>query len=126
MSVDTPNPTRPQTTADAAAEIAAFFTSAETRVQQQPHLRHETGSCQFNVSGVGSWLFSIKEGMPTLVRDADATGAAPPGAVFTCSPDDFLRIVHREGHMNAECAVLQGLVEISGDLALAAAVVHAN
>jgi hypothetical protein len=126
MSVDTPNPARPQTTADAAAEIATFFNGVETRAQQRPHLSHESGICQFNISGVGSWLVSIKDGMPTLVRDADATRAAPPGAVFTCSPDVFLRILHREDRMNAVCAALQGLIEISGDPALAVAVLYAN
>jgi hypothetical protein len=116
----------PQATAHAAAEIETFFNSSETRAQQQPRLHHETGTCQFNVSGVGSWLFSLNEGLPTLVRDTDATRAAPPDTAFTCSPDVFLRIVHREGHLNAICAALQGLVEVRGDPALALAVLYAN
>ena len=124
MSINAPNPTMPQTTAGAASEIEAFFNGVETRAQQQPRLSHETGTCQFNISGVGSWLISLKDGVPTLLRDAPH--AAPPGAVFTCSPDVFLRIVHREGHLNAECAVLQGLVEVSGDPALTGALLYAS
>jgi hypothetical protein len=124
MSAETPSPIIPQTTAGIAAEIEAFFNGLDTNAQLHQGLHHETGICQFNISGVGTWLVSVKNGVPTLVRDA--TPATPPGAAFICSPEVFVRILHGEGHLNPVCAVLQGLVEVSGDPALASAVLQGN
>jgi hypothetical protein len=45
--------------------------------------------------------------------------ASPPDVIFTCEPDVLLRILHREGHLNAMAATLQGLVVVSGSPALA-------
>ena len=124
MSTGTPNTAGQQTKDSAASDIEAFFNSVEARAQQGPRLHHETGTCQFNITGVGSWLFSIKDGVPTLIHDA--TNAPKPDVTFTCPPEVFLRIVHREGKLNANTAMLQGLLVVTGDPYLATAVLFGN
>jgi SCP-2 sterol transfer family len=125
VSADSPTPTTPnqtmqQTNVGTAGEIEAFFNTMVTG-GQQPRLRHVTGTCQFNVTGLGSWFVSIKDGVPTVVRDRPQ--ATTPEVVFTTSPEAFTRLLHREGHLNAFAAMLQGLVTVSGDIALASTVV---
>jgi putative sterol carrier protein len=109
-----------QTNAGTAGEIEAFFNTMATG-GQQPRLRHVTGTCQFNITGLGSWFVTIKDGVPTVVRDH--TQAPTPEVVFTTSPEAFSRLLHREGHLNAFSAALQGLVTVTGDLVLASTVV---
>ena len=118
MSADLPNPTTQQTTTGGtASEIADFFNGVEARNQQEPRLHTETGVCQFTITGVGTWLVSVNDGVPTLIHDA--THAPTPDTTFTCSPDVLVRILHREGHLNAMAATLQGLLVVSGNPALA-------
>jgi SCP-2 sterol transfer family len=116
----TPNPTMEQTNAGTAGEIEAFFNTVAAG-GQQPRLRSVTGACQFNITGVGSWLVTLKGGVPTVVRDG--TQATTPDVVFTTSPEVFSRLMHREGHLNVLAAALQGLIVVTGDTALAATVV---
>jgi hypothetical protein len=76
MSADWPIPTTQQMNSGAAAsEIEDFFKGVEPRSRQEPRLHGESGTCQFDISGMGSWLFSIKNGMPTLVRDRAGVAA---------------------------------------------------
>jgi len=43
----------------------------------------------------------------------------PPDATSTCSPETCLRVLRREGGLNAEAAKQQGLITITGDERLA-------
>jgi len=118
MSADSPNTTTQQTTTGAtASEIETFFNSVEARSRREPRLHTESGVCQFTVTGVGTWLISVKDGVPSLIRDA--TDAPKPDTTFTSSPDVLVRILHREGHLNAMAATLQGLLVVRGNPALA-------
>jgi putative sterol carrier protein len=86
----------------------------ERRRQQpfEPQLAGVRGSYRFDVEGVGSFFVSVDDGALVIVeaaRDADC--------VIACDPTVFLRVA--DGSQNLLTAAMQGLVEISGDLALA-------
>ena len=81
-----------------------------------------TGTCQFTLTGLGSWLVTFKEGVHTVVRCAGPCDP-PPDATLTCSPETYLGVVRRHEGMNAETALHQGLIEIGGDWGLALAIV---
>jgi putative sterol carrier protein len=91
---------------------------------RQTYLVSEDGTCRFHITSVGTWLVTIKNGVPTVVRDG--TQAAPVDCVFTCSPDVFLRIRRPEDPLNPATAMLQRLVEVEGDPSFAWAVLSAN
>ena len=80
-----------------------------------------TGTCQFTLTGLGSWLVTFQNGVHTSVRCGENC-EPPPDATFTCSPETYLHVLHRDGGWNAEIARLQGYLTITGDEALARAV----
>jgi putative sterol carrier protein len=70
------------------------------------------GSYRFDLRGVGSFVLSVDAGRLAVsrsARDADC--------IVTCDEQDFLRMAR--GEQNLVTAVLQGLVEVHGDLSLA-------
>jgi SCP-2 sterol transfer family len=81
-----------------------------------------TGTCQFTITGLGTWLITFKEGMHTVVR-CEGACEPPPDVTITCSPETYLHVMNREDEMNAETALHQGLIDIDGDWGLAGAIV---
>lgn len=114
--------TRQRVKPAAAAEIEAIFNRIHASGLPLGTVPL-TGTCQYTITGVGSWRVTLKEGVSTCVR-CDARCAPPPDATITCSPDVFVRVLHRESHLDAEAAMYQGLITITGDRALALAVVY--
>jgi hypothetical protein len=82
-----------------------------------------SGTCQFTLTGLASWLCTFREGMHACIRCAEVCDP-PPDATLTCSPETYLRVLRREGGWNAETARLQGLITITGDERLAHAVLR--
>jgi putative sterol carrier protein len=94
-----------------AERVRALF---EQRKQRpfEPTLAGVVGSYRFDVQGVGSFFVAVDDGqlaISELAREADC--------IVVCGPDDFVRIA--EGRQNLVTAIMQGLVEVHGDLALA-------
>jgi hypothetical protein len=119
-----------ETSQDMAAEIEA---SLNTIPFHEPDsgaraaaiaARGLTGTCQFTLTGLGSWLVTIKKGMHTVVR-CDGPCDPPPDATITWSPETYLRVLKHEGGLDAVAAKEQGLVTIAGDEVLANAVLRA-
>ena len=80
------------------------------------------GTCQTTITGLGSWLCTVKEGTHTTVR-CNGTCDPPPDATLTMSPETFLGLVRQDDGMNAETALRMGLLTISGAWELALAIV---
>src|SRR5262245_6527478 len=94
--------------------IELFFEDAAMRGTRSPMLRHASGSCRFDVVGVGSWLVRADQGALTIAKAEPMT---PGDSTVTASEDDFLRIAR--GEQNPRTAFMQGRVKMSGNLALA-------
>ena len=110
--------TAEQTTANQATrEITALFDRVVAG-GYQPRLRSVSGTCRFNIAGAGSWLATIKDGMPTVTRD-DGKDITPADCTVACTAENFLRTIHREGNLNIFAAFLQGIVIITGDIGFA-------
>jgi putative sterol carrier protein len=78
----------------------------------EPLLKGVRGTYLFDIDQVGSWFVSVEDGAITSDdkrHDADC--------VIRCSEEDFVDIV--EGRRNLLTAVLQGRVQVRGDVALA-------
>ncbi len=97
-------------------EIAGFFDKV-VALGVQPRLRSVSGTCLFNITGAGSWLATITNGLPVITHDAPAHG--PADCTVECSAQDFLRIAHREDNLNILAAFLQGLVTVTGNIGFA-------
>jgi hypothetical protein len=82
-----------------------------------------TGTCQFTLTGLGSWLVTYINGVHDCVR-CDQPCDPPPDATFTCSPETYVAVLRRECGLNTETARLQGLLTITGAEALARAVLR--
>ncbi|HEX6121589.1 MAG TPA: SCP2 sterol-binding domain-containing protein [Ktedonobacterales bacterium] len=100
-------------------EIRTFFDRAKSAAGDQPRLRGVTGVCQFEIEGAGVWRIAVKDGQLTVTEGQEA--ATPPTAVISITAHDFLRIVHRENHLNIFSALMQGLFTVSGDAVFAGA-----
>jgi putative sterol carrier protein len=77
-----------------------------------PFLRGIRGSYLFHIDQVGDWFVSVDNGALTFdekKHDADCA--------ISCSEQDFVDIA--EGRRNLLTAVLQGRVQVEGDVALA-------
>jgi putative sterol carrier protein len=99
-------------------EIAEFFdTVAAAGVQDR--LRTVSGTCRFDVTGAGTYRVDVKDGVPAVTHDD--TDTAPADCVVALSADDFMRVVRREGHLDTLAALLQGRIAVTGDIALAGA-----
>lgn len=115
MSPDKSGPAaQPRGRGTAADEIAAFFQQGGGA---QPRLRGVNGICQFNFEGAGRWRITVKDGVLSATEGGPET--PPADCVITCTAQDFLRILRREGNMNMTTAVLQELVTATGDIAFA-------
>ena len=111
-------PTAAQTTANQATrEITALFDRVVAG-GYQPRLRAVSGTCRFNIADAGSWLATIKDGVPTVTRD-DGKDTTPADCTVACTAENYLRVVHREGNLNIFAAYLQGIVIITGDIGFA-------
>ncbi len=94
--------------------IDLFFEDATARGAHNPMLRRASGSCRFDIVGVGSWLARADHGALTIHK---TEGASPADSAITTSEDDFLRMAH--GDQNPRTAFMQGRVKLTGNLALA-------
>ena len=93
--------------------IELFFEDAMARGTRDPMLRHASGSCRFDVIGVGSWLVRADQGALTIEK---AERVMPVESTVTASEDDFLRMAR--GEQNPRTAFMQGRVKVTGNLAL--------
>ena len=109
-----------ETQAAANAHAVEQYFSRVAASGPQPRLRSVSGTCQFDIAGAGTWRVSIKDGTPTVTQGGGDLATAD--CVVSCTTEDFLRVLHREGHLNMLAAFLQGLVTITGDVSFAAAV----
>lgn len=97
-------------------EIEEFFRRAG-EMRSQPRLRGITGVCRFDIAGAGSWSLAVNDGEVTIIQGAG--NALRADCTVLCDAEDFLRILHGEGHMNLVTAAMQGLVTVSGDTVFA-------
>ena len=81
-----------------------------------PRLKGMRGSVRFDAEGVGSWLVTVDDGNVT-VRE----GGGDADCIMRASEEDFLRIA--SGAQNPLTAMLQGLLVVEGDAALALKVI---
>lgn len=105
--------------APATKEIEEFFARIATSDVQQ-RMRSVTGVCAFDITGAGRWRVIINSGKPTVTQNP--ADVSPSDCVVTATAEDFLRLLHRENHLNVTAGLLQGLLQITGDLAFAMAV----
>jgi hypothetical protein len=100
-----------------AQEIGDFFNTI-VAAGVQPRLRNVSGTCRFDVAGVGAYRVAVKDGAPTVTHND--TDTAPADCVVALSAEDFVRILRHEGYLDIFAAFLQGRIVVSGDLSLAA------
>ena len=98
-------------------EIAEIFDTIAAG-GAQPRLRTVSGTCRFDIAGAGRYRISVKDGAPTVVHDD--TDSARADCVVALAAEDFVRLARRQDYLNTFAAFLQGRVEISGDISLAA------
>src|SRR5262249_47480624 len=102
-----------------ADAIGRFFESAALRGSNDPMFRHATGTCRFDVLGVGSWLVQVDQG---TISVSEAQGPAPADSVLTASENDFLRMAR--GEQNPLTTFMQGRLQVTGHLPLAERFLH--
>jgi len=102
-----------------AHTIERFFQSAAVRGSSDPMLRHASGTCRFDVVGVGSWLVRADNG---TISVSEARGPAPADSILIASEADFLRMVR--GDQNPLTAFMQGRLRVTGQLPLAERFLH--
>src|SRR5215467_9352315 len=91
-------------------ETIEHFFEAAARSGRDPMLRHASGSCRFDVVGVGSWLVHADYGALTVDKAEHMT---PADSTVTASEADFLRMAH--GEQNPRTAFMQGRVKLMGN-----------
>jgi putative sterol carrier protein len=80
--------------------------------ENEPILRDVRGSYLFEIEQVGSWFVSVDRGKVSVdpaKHQADC--------VISCNEQDFVDFV--EGRRNLVTALMQGRVQVQGDMALA-------
>lgn len=80
--------------------------------EDEPLLRGVRGTYLFDIEQVGNWFVAVDDGK---IKVTEAKHEAD--CVIRCSEEDFVDIV--EGRRNLLTAVLQGRVQVRGDVALA-------
>ncbi|HLG77539.1 MAG TPA: SCP2 sterol-binding domain-containing protein [Ktedonobacteraceae bacterium] len=78
----------------------------------EPLLHHVSGSFRFDIAGEGSWYVVTKNGSLSVSREG-----AGADCVLVCSREDFDRMV--VGQQNPTTLLLQGKLQVRGDLGLA-------
>jgi putative sterol carrier protein len=86
---------------------------------QVPTLKHVRGSLRVEVGERCLGVIQVQDGIVVLLGPD-----APAEAVVTTSEEDALYLLLR-GEMNAIVASIQGQLDLAGDAALAAKVIHA-
>jgi putative sterol carrier protein len=94
--------------------IGYFFENAAARGKSDFMLRRASGSCRFDVEGVGSWLVRADQGAITFTEAESSTAA---DSILTATESDFLAMAN--GQQNPMTAFMQGRLKITGNLALA-------
>lgn len=93
--------------------IESFFEQLATQ-SYFPRLRNISGTCRWDIEGVGSWTLSVKEGNLTITKNSSD---APADSVITCGKDDFIRMV--QGQQHPMTTLLQGRITVTGSVGLA-------
>lgn len=94
-----------------AERARAIFAKAAAE-GRDPRLKRIRGSYRFDIEGVGSWHVVVDQETLRITE-----GAADADCVVRCDEQDFVRIAN--GEQNLLTAVLQGRVQVQGDMALA-------
>jgi len=81
--------------------------------ENEPLLRGVSGSYLFDIQSVGSWFVGVDKGKVKVDRREHEAA----DCVIQCNEQDFVDIV--EGRRNLLTSVMQGRVQVQGDLALA-------
>jgi predicted lipid carrier protein YhbT len=103
----------------AVETIDHFFEQAVVRGHSDPMLRRTSGSCRFDVIGVGSWLVRADHGTLTV---SEAESSTPADGTLAASEGDFLLMAR--GQQSPLTGFMQGRVQITGNLALAERFAH--
>jgi putative sterol carrier protein len=77
-----------------------------------PQLEGMRASYRFDIEDAGSWHVAIDDGDTRI-----SEGKMDADCVITSSEEDFLRMIR--GEQNPLTAVLQGRINVTGDMALA-------
>jgi putative sterol carrier protein len=98
--------------ADTARAIMAEAQRRRDDRRPDPRLQGISGSYRFDVEGSGSWRIEVHDQIAAINEST-----APADCVVRCDEAVFVRIAR--GEQNLLTALLQGLVQIEGDYALA-------
>src|SRR5262249_53105162 len=99
--------------------IERFFASAVARGSNDPMLRHATGTCRFDIVGIGSWLVRADHGTLSV---NEARGPTPADCTLTASADDFVRMAR--GEQNPLTTFMRGRLQLTGRIQLAERFLH--
>ena len=99
--------------------IDHFFELAVVRGHTDPMLRRTSGSCRFDVVGVGSWLVRADHGTVTVSETESST---PADSTLTASEEDFLLMAR--GQQSPLTAFMQGRLQVTGAWTLAERFTH--
>ena len=80
--------------------------------QYEPSLRGVRGTYLFDIEQVGNWHLLVDDGAITFTADK-----YDPDCVIRCDERDFIDLI--EGRRNLLTAVLQGRIQVHGDITLA-------
>ena len=95
------------------SELGEIFERASRRFRA-PDLTGVRATCRFETEEGGVWNVRIDDG---TVDIEEGPGQATPSCAFRASDRDLARILR--GEQNLMTAALQGLVAVTGDLAIA-------
>ncbi len=93
--------------------IGYFFENAAARGQSDIMLRRTSGSCRFDIVGVGSWLVRVDQGAITFTVAESSTAA---DCTLTATESDFLAMA--SGRQNPMTAFMQGRLKGTGNISL--------
>lgn len=101
--------------AEVAEDLAKQIKAVIERIKAQPfdeRLKMVQGSYLFDVEGLGTWKIDVNEGKLSV-----SEGAAEADCIIRCDAGYFVRLA--SGEQNLLTALMQGQVEVEGDMALA-------
>jgi hypothetical protein len=81
---------------------------------EEPRLRDTVGTCEFDISGAGTWCVEIDHGH---LRVAEGRAEAPPLGRLRGDAPTFLRAVRGDDNDNFITAVLRGALSVEGEFA---------
>jgi hypothetical protein len=94
-----------------------FFATLASR-GHDPRLADASGSWQFDVEGIGSWLVRVDHGAFDVSEGA-ARQPESPTVTLQMSESELVRLANGENHENMLTALLRGVVRFGGSLRFA-------